>query len=117
LVSDMKILLLSIILVMLFVIGFLYLDIILQPEPEAPWQAVIKFNNWTNTTLDVDLYVFGGTTLQYSFTFDHGENITLTLTWRDIKETLVFAHSVGEGIDNWSVYELTPGEWRAVILW
>ena len=97
--------------------GVLLYDKALEEDPERPWQAAMHMSNWTNRTLEIDLYVFGGDTLQYSFTLDHEENITLTLTWLDVKNTLIFAHSIGEDIDNWSVYEIEPGEWRSVILW
>jgi hypothetical protein len=97
--------------------GVAVYDEAMQEDPETPWQAAMHISNWTNRTLEIDLYVFGGDTLQYSITIDHEENITLTLTWLDVKTTLIFMHSIGEGVDNWAVYELTAGEWRSVILW
>jgi len=97
--------------------GIAITGVILYEEPEEPWQAAMHISNWTDRTLEIDLYVFGGDTLQYSFTIDPEETVTLTLTWLDVKNTLIFMHSVGPEVDSWTVYELEPGEWRSVILW
>lgn len=85
---------------------------------ETTYQAALHISNWTNRTLDIDIYVFGSDTVLFSVTdLEHEENVTVTVTWQEVKGTITFLHCVGEDIDGWCVYELDPGQWRSVVLW
>ena len=96
-----------------FIMGVYYDD---TPDAET-YQAALYISNWTNRTLDIDAYVFASDTVLYSVTLDHGQNVTLTVTWQDVKETIAVLHCVGTDVDAWCPYTLEPGEWESVILW
>lgn len=88
-----------------------------QEDPGESYQAALHINNWTNRTLDIDIYVFAADTVLYSITLEHGANVTIIVTWQDVKETITLLHCVNGDVDGWAVYNLHPGEWEAIILW
>ena len=98
------------------ILGVVSLLVSMEDDPEQ-WQAALYINNWTGRTLDIDIYVFASDTVLYSITLDDGANVTLTVTWQEVNKTIAILHCVGEDVDSWLAYELTPGEWESVILW
>jgi hypothetical protein len=96
------------------IFGVVYL-VNMEDDAET-WQAVLYINNWTGCTLDINVYVFASDTVLYSITLDDGANVTLTVTWQDVDETVAILHCIGEDINSWLAYELAPGEWESVIL-
>lgn len=87
-------------------------------EAETTYQAALHISNWTNRTLELDIYVFGSETAQLHIAaLENEANVTITVTWQEVKETITFIHCMGDDVDGWCVYELSPGQWRSVILW
>ena len=104
--------------IVMFVAGSLVTAMFLQEEPGESYQAALNLNNWTNRTLDIDIYVFGSESVLFSVTdLEHEENVTVIVTWQDVEGTIAFLHCMGNNIDEWCVYELDPGQWRSVVLW
>lgn len=90
--------------------------ILYEPMPDSPWQAALYINNWTNTTLDLEVFVVGSEWMSKCITLEHTMNVTLTVSWYDTELTYAFIHAIGEEIDGWLVYTLEPGEWKTVML-
>lgn len=88
-----------------------------QEESPEMYQAAMHISNWTNRTLDINVWVLGGS--QYShlnFTLAHGENVTITITFPEVKTCITFIHYVGEDINRVVPYEVDAGDWQSVVL-
>lgn len=80
------------------------------------YQAALSVNNWTNQTLNITVFVYGGDWTELNVPLEHGANITLILTWTDNDQTVLFIHSEGLGVHNTQMYSIEPGQWRSVLL-
>jgi len=80
------------------------------------YQAALHITNWTNLTLNITVFVYANDWTTFDVALNHTENVTLTITWQDIKETIVFIHSVGPGVYSTLMYTMEAGQWRTVLL-
>ena len=99
-----------------FCVGAVF-GVIMSHPAQDEWQAALDINNWTNRSLEIDIYVMSNDTDQLSTSLDNECNTTLVVTWYGEPEVLVVLHCVGEGVDAWLGYVVEPGEWQSIILW
>jgi len=97
-------------------VGVVITGAIFYEEEGTTYQAMLNISNWTNRTLNVTVYVFGNSWDTLQFTLDHTHNVTITVTWQDVKETVTFIHCVAPDIYNTVAYSLEPGQYRSVML-
>ena len=88
-----------------------------QGEPPEMYQAAMHISNWTNRTLDIDIWVLGGSQYDHvNLTLNHGENVTIIITFGGVKESITFIHYTGKDINQVIPYVIGAGEWQSVVL-
>ncbi len=106
--------------VMVFLVGIMAGAMIIHESMQEDvdvYQAVLHISNWTNRTLDINVWVLGGSQYrELNLTLEHGENATVFVTFVNVKECITFVHCVGEDINNIAAYEVEAGDWQAVVL-
>lgn len=85
-------------------------------EEHTTYQAALQIENWTNQTLNITVYVYGGDWVTVRADIHHGTNVTIVVTWTGEDETVAFIHSEGLEVYSTLMFTLEPGQWRTVVL-